>query len=85
VSSVFHLQGSNYDVRHPYIILFVLFLVGGIAALFLPETLHQNLPESMTEAQRFGKDQKFWSWPRPHQPKETAAELEKLNNPEHKL
>jgi hypothetical protein len=37
----------------------------------------------MEQAHRFGKDQKFFSWPRPQQPKETAAELEKLNKPEH--
>jgi hypothetical protein len=34
-----------------------------MAALLLPETLHQRLPETLTDAQTFGRDQKFWSLP----------------------
>jgi hypothetical protein len=34
-----------------------------VAALFLPETLHQRLPETLADAQAFGQDQKFWSLP----------------------
>jgi hypothetical protein len=36
---------------------------GTLAALFLPETLHQRLPETLADAQTFGRDQKFWSLP----------------------
>jgi hypothetical protein len=34
-----------------------------VAALFLPETLHQRLPETLADAQAFGRDQKFWRLP----------------------
>lgn len=52
-----YLKGTNYDVRYPYMIISGLTLVGFIAALFLPETLHQKLANTLQEAQKFGKDQ----------------------------
>lgn len=54
---VFVLQGQKYDNRYPIAILFVLCILGGICGSFLPETLHQKLPDSMTEARLFGADQ----------------------------
>lgn len=33
--------------------------------LFLPETLHQKLPETLRDAEKFGKNQPFWYLPRP--------------------
>jgi len=47
--------GTTVDIRAPYYILGVLFLLGGIGALFLPETLHKKLPDTMEEAGHFGK------------------------------
>jgi hypothetical protein len=35
--------------------------VGMLAAAFLPETLNQHLPESIQDADDFGKNNKFWS------------------------
>lgn len=45
-------------------IMGVLFLTGAMTAFFLPETLGQRLPESMAEAQEFGKGQPFWGLPK---------------------
>jgi hypothetical protein len=39
----------------------LLAVIGGISAAVLPETLHQNLPETLEDANRFGKTHKFWS------------------------
>lgn len=47
--------GTTVDIRCPYYILGVLFLLGAIGATILPETLHQKLPDSMEEARHFGK------------------------------
>jgi len=47
--------GTTVDIRAPYYILGVLFLLGGIGALFLPETLHKKLPDTMEEARHFGQ------------------------------
>jgi len=35
--------------------------MGMIAASFLPETLNQHLPESIQDADDFGKGNKFWT------------------------
>ena len=64
-------QGTAFDLRYPYIIMGFLFVTGIFAALFLPETLHQRLPETLADAQNFGRDQYFWSLPR-KQDKETS-------------
>lgn len=55
--SSYRLQGQKYDTRYPIIILFGLCVLGAISGLFLPETLHQKLPDSMAEARLFGADQ----------------------------
>lgn len=47
--------GTTVDIRAPYYILGALFLLGGIGALFLPETLHKKLPDTLEEAGHFGK------------------------------
>lgn len=56
--------GTNYDVRYPFLILGVIMLVGSVAAFFLPETLHHKLPETLAEAQVFGREQSLWSLPK---------------------
>lgn len=38
-------------------IMLVLCIIGAISGSFLPETLHQKLPDSLTEARMFGADQ----------------------------
>ena len=43
----------------PLIIMGSLLVVGGIFALFLPETLHQHLPQTLEEGESFGKNMTF--------------------------
>lgn len=41
-------------------------LIGMIVSAFLPETLNQKLPETIEDANRFGKGVRFWSlFPKP--------------------
>ena len=47
-------QGTVYDIRYPFIILTVMYLIGTIIAMFVPETLHQKLPDTLEEAKVFG-------------------------------
>uniref|UniRef100_A0A182JWC4 Major facilitator superfamily (MFS) profile domain-containing protein n=1 Tax=Anopheles christyi TaxID=43041 RepID=A0A182JWC4_9DIPT len=60
---VVHL-GTEYDVRYPFLVMGLSSAVGILSALFLPETLHQSLPNTIEEAQQFGKNQRFWSLPK---------------------
>ncbi|XP_055297249.1 carcinine transporter isoform X2 [Sitodiplosis mosellana] len=76
--------GQKFDNRYPIMILFVLCILGSICGLFLPETLHQKLPDSMNEARVFGADQKFWSLPKKAKGEDknhnlTTDELERLD------
>ncbi|KAH8302815.1 hypothetical protein KR044_010888, partial [Drosophila immigrans] len=41
----------------------VLGIIGGLLALFLPETLHQDLPQTLSEGNRFGRHQRLWHFP----------------------
>uniref|UniRef100_A0A6M2E0I3 Putative product n=1 Tax=Xenopsylla cheopis TaxID=163159 RepID=A0A6M2E0I3_XENCH len=56
--------GSTYDVRYPYLFIGLLMFSGLVAELSLPETLHQKLPDTLADAQSFGKKQRFWAFPR---------------------
>ena len=44
----------------PYIGLSLLSVCSSVAASFLPETLGASLPETVTEAAEYGKDQKYF-------------------------
>jgi len=69
--------GTEYDMRYPYFVLGGLCFVGFFAAMFLPETLHRKLPNTVHEAKKFGKEQKFWFLPR-KQVEPTEEEMESL-------
>ncbi|XP_050294589.1 solute carrier family 22 member 13 [Anthonomus grandis grandis] len=54
---------ANIDLSLPLLILGVLGILGGILALFLPETLDQELPQTLQDGENFGVDQKIWDFP----------------------
>ncbi|XP_071442498.1 organic cation transporter protein-like [Hetaerina americana] len=47
----------------PLLVLGILSFIGGVLALFLPETLDQELPTTLQDGEDFGKNQKFWEFP----------------------
>ncbi|KAF2356102.1 Major facilitator sugar transporter-like [Trinorchestia longiramus] len=47
----------------PLLVLGALAIIAGCLALFLPETLHSQLPETLLEGEAFCKSFKFWSFP----------------------
>ena len=55
---------GTVDKRIPYAIILGISLISGISASFLPETLGCYLPETISAAAEFGKDQKYFSWMR---------------------
>ncbi|XP_071441641.1 carcinine transporter-like [Hetaerina americana] len=56
--------GTSVDARYPYVVLGTCSLVGAVASSFLPETLNEKLPETLAEAQHFGRGQRYWSFPK---------------------
>ncbi|XP_055589802.1 organic cation/carnitine transporter 2 isoform X2 [Uranotaenia lowii] len=81
--------GTEYDIRFPFIVIGSLSVIGAVCTAFLPETLNQALPESVEQARKFGKNQKFWSFPKKQsgdsKPNVVAMELEesrRLNSDE---
>lgn len=56
------LQGQLYGIVIPSTIFGVLSIAGGIVVLLLPETMKVHLPQTLSEAEAFGKDVNFWSY-----------------------
>ncbi|RWS00386.1 solute carrier family 22 member 5-like protein [Dinothrombium tinctorium] len=67
--------GSIANIFVPYIVNLTnlgvwvpLFTMGAFCTLaatlapFLPETLNENLPQTIEEAEKFGEETRFWSW-----------------------
>ncbi|KAG8176993.1 hypothetical protein JTE90_005735 [Oedothorax gibbosus] len=65
---------SVYGKAIPFVIIGLTCVFAGILAAFLPETLSKNLPQTISDAEDFGKDQKFFSW---NKPKEVTSDLPK--------
>ncbi|CAG0881073.1 unnamed protein product [Darwinula stevensoni] len=57
----------NFLGRHnlvlPLIIMGILTVIGGICGLWLPETLHEKLPQTIEDGEAFGKEQRFGDCP----------------------
>lgn len=47
----------------PLLILGFLGIIGGCLALFLPETLNHELPQTLDDGENFGINQKMWDFP----------------------
>ena len=47
----------------PLLILGSLGVVGGVMALFLPETLDKDLPQTLADGEQFGRNQRFFEFP----------------------
>ncbi|KAF5281004.1 hypothetical protein FQA39_LY05209 [Lamprigera yunnana] len=54
---------ANISPSLPLIILGILGIIGGSLALFLPETLGQELPQTLQDGEEFGINQKFLDFP----------------------
>ncbi|CAG9839512.1 unnamed protein product [Diabrotica balteata] len=54
---------ANVSTSLPLLILGVLGILGGLLALFLPETLDQELPQTLQDGENFGLGQKMWDFP----------------------
>ncbi|KAG5868463.1 hypothetical protein JTB14_020640 [Gonioctena quinquepunctata] len=54
---------ANISSSLPLLILGVLGILSGILALFLPETLDQELPQTLQDGENFGLGQKIWDFP----------------------
>lgn len=47
----------------PLLVLGIIAIVGGVMALFLPETLDKELPLTLQDGEDFGRDQGIWDMP----------------------
>nr|XP_022915749.1 organic cation transporter protein-like [Onthophagus taurus] len=54
---------ANISPSFPLLILGGIGIIGGILALFLPETLGHELPQNLQDGENFGLDQKFLEFP----------------------
>ncbi|XP_055311192.1 solute carrier family 22 member 13-like [Sitodiplosis mosellana] len=54
---------SYIHLTLPLIILGVIGIFGGILCLFLPETLDEELPQTLEDGEKFGMNQRFWDIP----------------------
>ncbi|KAK4873054.1 hypothetical protein RN001_015083 [Aquatica leii] len=54
---------ANISPSFPLIILGIVGIAGGTLALFLPETLGHELPQTMQDGESFGQNQKFLDFP----------------------
>lgn len=76
----FILYLSTYYNTLPYIVLGALSIFGGIVCLLLPETANQNLPESVADAEHFGKGQSFFNMPCLSKRRERQQRLNDVDN-----
>ncbi|CAL1269584.1 unnamed protein product [Larinioides sclopetarius] len=53
---------SQYGRALPFLIIGLTSFITGVLGTFLPETLNENLPQTVTDAEEFGRDQTYLSW-----------------------
>ncbi|XP_074042799.1 organic cation transporter protein isoform X2 [Leptinotarsa decemlineata] len=63
IISPFVVYLANISTSLPLLILGVLGVLSGLLALFLPETLDQELPQTLQDGENFGLGQKIWDFP----------------------
>ncbi|XP_054715059.1 organic cation transporter 1-like [Uloborus diversus] len=71
---------SIYGKAIPFVIIGFLCLIAGVLATLLPESLNENLPQSIQDREEFGKDQKFFSFNRKRPICEERAESFKMKH-----
>lgn len=54
---------SHIMTQLPLIVLGIIGIFGGFMALFLPETLNHELPQTLTDGEEFGRGQGMWDFP----------------------
>lgn len=54
---------SYIHLTLPLVILGVIGIFGGVLCLFLPETLNEELPQTLEDGEKFGMNQRFWEIP----------------------
>jgi len=57
---VIHL--SSVDPRYPYLVMFLICLLGAVSTSFLPETVGAKLPETLEDANQFGRSDRYLSF-----------------------
>lgn len=67
------------DLKLPYATMFLVCFIGSISASLLPETAGKSLPETLSDAEAFGKNEKFFSWQPPQKRSEVDEEGGKEN------
>ena len=72
-SACFSSQGTIYQPA-PYVIFGSLAAFSCLAAAFLPESLHEPLPQTLEDSEAYGKTQRFWSLNRPSARKSPEVE-----------
>lgn len=55
---------ATYGKQLPFVVISLVCIIAAVLSSFLPETLNGNLPQTTTEAEMFGKDEKYFSWRR---------------------
>nr|CAD7198155.1 unnamed protein product [Timema douglasi] len=65
----------------PLLILGGLGVVGGVLALFLPETLDKELPQTLQDGENFGLGQRLWDFPCVKKPEEVSSPTKNVESP----
>ena len=66
-----------HDLKLPYMVMFIICLIGCVCVMCLPETLGCKLPETIAEASEFGKGDPFFSFLPHGRPKKEKKDKKK--------